>query len=52
MSNLLAYQSGSFAPYEFELHMHSVCTFIVRKVKQFMTEETGVLFNRANTVVF
>ena len=52
-TNLLAYQSGSFAPYKSELHVHSGCAFfIVMKVKQFMTEETGILFNRAYTVVF
>ena len=32
-SNDLAYQSGSFAHYESELHVQSGCAFAVMKVK-------------------
>ena len=42
----MAYQSGSFVPYQSELHVQPGCAIIV------MTEETGILFNRAYTIVF
>ena len=44
MTSLLAYQSGSFAPYEFELHVHWVKTSETEKIKIVFSMEFILLF--------